>query len=155
MESLSLQEPNILCLPAVPLHEENSVPSFVTKNVSLECNHFFRPNFQFPGIWGINKLHENKMKMIRQIPKVGYLKGQLTISDKSVSCSGVGVEESRNSSRLKPHNQMQIDGSWVAPHLNKSLIKDIRDNWESLHIDELLNAMKASTFTFTKHSLHG
>lgn len=41
---------------------------------------------------------------------VGYLKGQLTISDKSMSRSGVGVEESRNSSRLKPNNQMQIYG---------------------------------------------
>lgn len=84
-----------------------------------------------------NKLNGNKKK-IRQLPKVNYLKGQPTISAKSVSYrvqGMVGAKGSRNSSRLKPSNQMQMHGSWVGPGLNKSWVKDIWDNWGCLNID--------------------
>lgn len=52
LESYNLQDPNIVSLLIVILHEENSIPN---KKVFPEFNQVFRPNFQFPGIWGIEK----------------------------------------------------------------------------------------------------
>ena len=57
LESYNLQDPNIVSLQIVVLQEEHSAPA---ENVFPEFNQVFRPKFQFPGTWGVEKQVEWK-----------------------------------------------------------------------------------------------